>query len=44
MRMLLCGVSLALASPAIAQSDNLLRNGNFQDDWSTHLPELKNHH
>src|SRR6187402_1486131 len=23
---------------------NLLRNGDFQDDWQTLLPELKNHH
>ena len=37
-------VFLGLATPAPAQPDNLLRNGDFQDDWSTHLPELKNHH
>ena len=29
---------------AAARGDNLLRNGDFQDDWSTQLPELKNHH
>lgn len=23
---------------------NLLRNGDFQDDWITYIPELKNHH
>src|SRR5437763_14615303 len=30
--------------PALAQNGNLLRNGDFQDDWLTLLPELKNHH
>src|SRR5258708_22399780 len=25
-------------------SGNLLRNGEFQDDWITMLPETKNHH
>src|SRR5262249_59210986 len=32
-----------LAPAALAQG-NLLRNGDFQDDWQTELPELKNHH
>jgi hypothetical protein len=27
-----------------ARGENLLRNGDFQDDWCTQLPELKNHH
>jgi len=33
------GAQAASAQPAA----NLLRNGNFQDDWITLLPELKNH-
>lgn len=33
------------ASPILAQSSgNMLRNGNFQDDWLTLAAELKNHH
>lgn len=32
---------LLLPAPAFA---NLLRNGDFQDDWITLLPETKNHH
>src|SRR5215204_3453890 len=43
MRLLLSGLLVTLATAA-ARGDNLLRNGDFQDDWSTHLPELKNHH
>src|SRR5262245_1237524 len=43
MRFVLTLLVLALAVTA-ARADNLLRNGDFQDDWSTHLPELKNHH
>jgi hypothetical protein len=35
---------LSLSSPAIAQPGNLLRNGDFQDDWITLLPQTKNHH
>ena len=32
-------------SPALGQGGaNLLRNGNFQDDWLTLVPETKNHH
>jgi hypothetical protein len=27
-----------------ARAGGLLRNGDFQDDWQTLLPELKNHH
>ncbi|MFO0969085.1 MAG: hypothetical protein U0793_26320 [Gemmataceae bacterium] len=41
---LLC---LVLAAPVSAQTrntDNLLRNGGFQDDWLTLVPEMKNHH
>jgi hypothetical protein len=29
---------------AAEPTGNLLRNGDFQDDWLTLLPELKNHH
>jgi len=32
------------ATPAFAQRGNLLRNGDFQDDWITFLPQTKNHH
>ncbi|MST93906.1 MAG: hypothetical protein EXS33_01295 [Pedosphaera sp.] len=41
----LCTLAMASA-PAVAAHapGNLLRNGNFQDDWLTLLPELKNHH
>ena len=35
---LLCGGQNLLAQ------GNLLRNGDFQDDWITYIPELKNHH
>ena len=45
--LLALAAGLALAGVASAQSQgpgNLLRNGNFQDDWLTMLPELKNHH
>src|SRR5437016_944405 len=39
-----CVLALVLLpSPVLAQG-NLLRNGNFQDDWITLLPEMKNHH
>jgi hypothetical protein len=34
----------SLGSPAFAQPGNLLRNGDFQDDWITLLPQTKNHH
>ena len=30
---------LLLTAPALAQPGNLLRNGDFQDDWITLLPE-----
>lgn len=43
MRNLGCLLALLLTSVASAQG-NVLRNGDFQDDWLTHLPELKNHH
>src|SRR6266850_719758 len=35
---------LLAGSPLCAQHGNLLRNGNFQDDWITLLPQTKNHH
>ena len=36
---------LLIPMPVLAQSTgNLLRSGEFQDDWITHLPETKNHH
>jgi hypothetical protein len=36
---------LAAATAAQAQAPgNLLRNGDFQDDWLTLVPETKNHH
>src|SRR5947199_9131041 len=40
-------VSVILLGEATLQaqtSGNLLRNGEFQDDWITMLPETKNHH
>lgn len=37
------GSILWIVSFAAAQG-NLLRNGAFQDDWLTKLPEVKNHH
>src|SRR5256885_17152673 len=43
MRHFLAFILLVVATTA-ARGDNLLRNGDFQDDWSTLLPELKNHH
>lgn len=36
-------MSAMIGSAAHGQA-NLLRNGDFQDDWLTLLPELKNHH
>ena len=42
-RHVLAALTLLALAPS-ARGDNLLRNGDFQDDWSTHLPELKNHH
>src|SRR5438128_6345470 len=41
--MLTLAALLAVVTAANAQG-NLLRNGDFQDDWLTLLPELKNHH
>src|SRR5258705_12708597 len=41
MRRVLIAALLLFPSPAYA---NLLRNGEFQDDWITMLPETKNHH
>src|SRR5438045_5521065 len=43
MRALCCVLLLAVAPQGRAEG-NLLRNGDFQDDWLTLLPELKNHH
>ena len=43
MRALCCVLLLAVAPQGRAEG-NLLRNGDFQDDWLTQLPELKNHH
>ncbi|MBM4068983.1 MAG: hypothetical protein FJ271_08580 [Planctomycetes bacterium] len=43
MRFTCCVAALFFSSVAYGQG-NLLRNGDFQDDWLTHLPELKNHH
>ena len=41
---LLAGAASARAQASAQGQGNLLRNGNFQDDWLTMLPELKNHH
>jgi hypothetical protein len=41
--LLACLLLAALADPAWADG-NLLRNADFQDDWLTLLPEMKNHH
>lgn len=38
------GVLLFIGGAAAQSSGNLLRNGDFQDDWVTFLPETKNHH
>src|SRR5438105_14773229 len=43
MRTWYLGIVFVTASAAWADG-NLLRNGDFQDDWLTLLPELKNHH
>src|ERR1043166_4826930 len=43
MRMLGC-LCVLLMTSAVGAQGNLLRNGDFQDDWLTLLPELKNHH
>jgi hypothetical protein len=44
-RLFIIWVLLLSGSAALAQSSgNLLRNGEFQDDWITLLPETKNHH
>ncbi len=40
---LLCLTLLPASAPAEA-TDNLLRNGRFQDDWITLLPRNMNHH
>ncbi len=43
--LLLCLFALVFPSAASAQATgNLLRNGRFQDDWITLLPQNKNHH
>src|SRR5262249_25132770 len=43
-RWLLTLVGLLAAATASNGQGNLLRNSDFQDDWLTLLPELKNHH
>src|SRR5262245_5865824 len=43
-RWLLTLVGLLAAATAANGQGNLLRNSDFQDDWLTLLPELKNHH
>ena len=40
----LLSLLLLVTTTAAVRGDNLLRNGDFQDDWQTLLPELKNHH
>src|SRR5215470_19765955 len=40
----LLGVLLAPQAAPGQAGANLLRNGRFQDDWLTLLPENKNHH
>ncbi len=45
MRLMLSLAVVLFACPVLAQAPgNLLRNGEFQDDWITQLPETKNHH
>ncbi len=45
MRHALVIATMLAATPVWAQPPgNLLRNGEFQDDWITQLPETKNHH
>jgi hypothetical protein len=39
-----CCVLVLLLTASVHGEGNLLRNGGFQDDWLTLLPELKNHH
>ena len=41
MRFIIIAALFLFPSSAFA---NLLRNGEFQDDWITMLPETKNHH
>lgn len=43
MRPLLTRLSFFLLAGAVSVQANLLRNADFQDDWLTLLPELKNH-
>src|SRR5947209_16859514 len=40
----LCSLLAILMASSVWADGNLLRNGDFQDDWQTLLPELKNHH
>src|SRR3974377_1892443 len=40
----LMGLLLATSAGRGQPSGSLLRNGSFQDDWLTLLPETKNHH
>lgn len=41
---ILASVLSVVDSNQILAQGNLLRNGDFQDDWITYIPELKNHH
>lgn len=44
-RLIVVTLIAAIPASAVAQpAGNLLRNGEFQDDWITFLPETKNHH
>src|SRR5437588_11429671 len=40
----LCSLLAILMASSVWADGNLLRNADFQDDWLTLLPELKNHH
>ncbi|NBY03410.1 MAG: hypothetical protein EBQ87_15750 [Planctomycetes bacterium] len=37
-------LSLFFCNQNLLAQGNLLRNSDFQDDWITYIPELKNHH
>lgn len=42
--LLIFSISLVAAGARAEVPANLLRNGDFQDDWITLIPETKNHH
>src|SRR5690349_19098550 len=44
MKRCLLALLLVASAAAAAEPGNLLRNGTFQDDWITLVPETKNHH